>query len=109
MKLAPLRLLPRFESEAFDCVITSPPYCNRYDYTRTVRSRRAMLGIREEELRNLRQELMSCTVENREKPDLQSLFSPDLYEKAVSAFDSQTQLQTILRYLDEKKIRKRAQ
>lgn len=101
-----LRLLPRFDSESFDCLITSPPYCNRYDYTRTYALELAMLGIGEEELRNLRQELMSCTVENRDKPDLQSLFSRDLYQRATRAFDSQTELQTILRYLDEKKVQK---
>ena len=46
-----LRLLPRFDSESFDCLITSPPYCNRYDYTRTYALELAMLGIGEEELR----------------------------------------------------------
>lgn len=98
-----LRLLPEFEDEEFDCLITSPPYCNRYDYTRTYALELAMLGVGEDGLRNLRQELMSCTVENRDKPNLESLFSPDLYGRAMRAFDSQAELQTILRYLDEKK------
>jgi hypothetical protein len=98
-----LKILPQFESATFDCLITSPPYCNRYDYTRTYALELAMLGIGEEELRELRQELMSCTVENRDKPYLKSLFSPDLYERALWAFDSQAELHTILRYLDERK------
>ena len=101
-----LRLLPQFDNDTFDCIITSPPYCNRYDYTRTYALELAMLGTGEEDLRNLRQELMSCTVENRDKPYLQSLFSPDLYRRAVGAFNSQTTLQIILRYLDEKKERR---
>ena len=28
-----LDVMPRMEAESFDCLITSPPYCNRYDYT----------------------------------------------------------------------------
>ncbi|MBX2927253.1 MAG: hypothetical protein KF852_05405 [Saprospiraceae bacterium] len=30
-----LEELPKLESDAFDFIVTSPPYCNRYDYTRT--------------------------------------------------------------------------
>lgn len=51
----------------FDGVITSPPYCNRYDYTRTYALELAYLGIGEQGIRNLRQSLLSCTVENRSK------------------------------------------
>ncbi|MEN4042827.1 MAG: DNA methyltransferase, partial [Anaerolineaceae bacterium] len=29
-----LEVLPRMPQESFDAIITSPPYCNRYDYTR---------------------------------------------------------------------------
>ena len=101
-----LQLLPRFDEASFDCLITSPPYCNRYDYTRTYALELAMLGVGEAELRELRQALMSCTVENRDKPNLELLFAPELYQSAIHAFDSQSELQTILRYLDEKKEKK---
>jgi len=45
--------------------MTSPPYCNRYDYTRTYALELALLGIDEQGLLRLRQEMLSCTVENR--------------------------------------------
>ena len=47
--------------------MTSPPYCNRYDYTRTYALELAMLGLTQAEVSGLRQEMLSCTVENREK------------------------------------------
>lgn len=59
--------LPKIEANAFSAVITSPPYCNRYDYTRTYALELAMLGITEGELKSLRQTMLSCTVENKEK------------------------------------------
>ncbi len=62
-----LEVLPRLPGQQFDAVITSPPYCNRYDYTRTYALELAFLGVGEEGVRNLRQELLSCTVENRSK------------------------------------------
>jgi len=57
-----LQILPQFPNESFDCLITSPPYCNRYDYTRTYALELALLGVGEEELRDLRQTMLSCTV-----------------------------------------------
>ncbi|MDR2601323.1 MAG: hypothetical protein LBC53_02565 [Spirochaetaceae bacterium] len=62
-----LRELPRLDNNSIDLVITSPPYCNRYDYTRTYALELAMLGVDETKLLKLRQEMLSCTVENREK------------------------------------------
>ena len=62
-----LELLPKYESEEFDFVITSPPYCNRYDYTRTYALELAFLGYDDEAVRKLRQSMLSCTVENKEK------------------------------------------
>ena len=49
--------------------IISPPYCNRYDYTRTYALELAYLGITDEKIKKLRQELLSCTVENKPKID----------------------------------------
>jgi len=62
-----LDVLPRLATEEFDCVITSPPYCNRYDYTRTYALELALLGVDENGLAKLRQDMLSCTVENRAK------------------------------------------
>jgi DNA modification methylase len=50
-----LDLLPRLAAESFDCIITSPPYCNRYDYTRTYALELALLGVDEKALSALRQ------------------------------------------------------
>ena len=47
-------------------MITSPPYANRYDYTRTYALELAYLGV-QERIFDLRQDLLSCTVENRSK------------------------------------------
>ena len=51
----------------FAGVITSPPYCNRYDYTRTYALELAYLGAGEDGIRALRRSQLSCTVENRSK------------------------------------------
>ncbi len=61
--------LPKLEGELLNGVITSPPYCNRYDYTRTYALELAYLGITDEKIKKLRQELLSCTVENKPKVD----------------------------------------
>ena len=59
--------LARLSDSAFDLVVTSPPYCNRYDYTRTYALELAFLGYDEDAVKNLRQTLLSATVENRSK------------------------------------------
>ena len=63
-----LDILPAMaRANAYDVVFTSPPYCNRYDYTRTYALELALLGVGEAEIVRLRQAMVSCTVENREK------------------------------------------
>lgn len=62
-----LDLLPKIENALYDLIITSPPYCNRYDYTRTYALELVFLGADEEKIKNLRQAMLSCTVENKEK------------------------------------------
>ena len=59
--------LPNLDSDSINAVISSPPYCNRYDYTRTYAMELAFLGVDEDGIRTLRQELLSCTVENKTK------------------------------------------
>jgi site-specific DNA-methyltransferase (cytosine-N4-specific) len=63
-----LYTLPLLESDRFHGVITSPPYANRYDYTRTYALELAFLNIADDIFR-LRQEMLSCTVENRSKQE----------------------------------------
>lgn len=92
-----LDIMPAMPEEKYDAIITSPPYCNRYDYTRTYALELALLGVGEKELVNLRQYMLSCTVENREK-DLVAM-NP-AWHAAVSAATRTDVLQAILMYLD---------
>ncbi len=95
-----LDVLPRLAADSFDALVTSPPYCNRYDYTRTYALELALLGTDEAGLLRLRQEMLSCTVENRAK-DLLKL-NPE-WAAAVAAADEHKLLQAVLKYLDELK------
>lgn len=63
-----LYTLPKIEANRFAGVITSPPYANRYDYTRTYALELAYLGVGKE-IFNLRQDQLSCTVESKSKVD----------------------------------------
>lgn len=58
--------LPKLPSKSIDAVVTSPPYANRYDYTRTYALELAFLSV-QNAIFDLRQALLSCTVENRSK------------------------------------------
>lgn len=95
-----LEILPQLADESYDCIITSPPYCNRYDYTRTYALELALLGVDEAHLVKLRQEMLSCTVENRAK-DLVAI-NPT-WKTAVHIADKQRLLQKILAYLDNQR------
>lgn len=64
-----LNELPKISDCFLKGVITSPPYCNRYDYTRTYALELVYLGINEQGLKDLRQALLSCTVESHSKID----------------------------------------
>ena len=59
--------LPKLNSDTLNGVITSPPYCNRYDYTRTYALELVYLGEDEDSLKTMRQNLLSCTVESKSK------------------------------------------
>ena len=95
-----LDLMPFLSGTNYNAIITSPPYCNRYDYTRTYALELALLGTSEQELINFRQEMLSCTVENRPK-DLLAINQD--WKLALDIADSQTLLQSILKYLDSQK------
>ena len=95
-----LEVLPTLETASYGAVMTSPPYCNRYDYTRTYALELAMLDLTQTEVLNLRQEMLSCTVENREKNLLKicSQWTP-----FIEAANQQKLLQTISTYLEQEK------
>jgi len=93
-----LDLMPTLPNRSYNAIVTSPPYCNRYDYTRTYALELAVLGINEQELVNLRQQMLSCTVENRPKDLLQI---NHYWKSAIAAADEQELLQAILHYLED--------
>ncbi|MBI5649500.1 MAG: site-specific DNA-methyltransferase [Chloroflexi bacterium] len=95
-----LEILPTLPDNSYDTIFTSPPYCNRYDYTRTYALELALLGVDEPGLIKLRQEMLSCTVENRAK-DLLKINSR--WTTAIAIADKQNLLQAILKYLDAQK------
>jgi len=93
-----LKILPTLAASSFEAIVTSPPYCNRYDYTRTYALELALLGVDEEGLVALRQEMLSCTVENRAK-DLLAMNGK--WKDAIAAADNHRLLQAILSYLND--------
>ncbi len=95
-----LEVLSTLPANYYDAIITSPPYCNRYDYTRTYALELALLGIGEAPLRQLRQDMLSCTVENRRK-DLLGI-NPN-WVLPIRASDKNELLQEILMYLERQK------
>ena len=98
-----LEVLPKLESRIYSGIITSPPYCNRYDYTRTYALEHALLGVNEIGLVNLRQAMLSCTVENKAKTLID--LNPT-WKTAIGICDSLPLLQGILNYLDYKREKK---
>jgi tRNA G10 N-methylase Trm11 len=95
-----LDILPSMEPNSISGIITSPPYCNRYDYTRTYALELAMLGAGEQGVRTLRQTMLSCTVENKDKQDLRRKFGAAVFHAASEAFESQQMLGLVLHYLE---------
>ena len=103
-----LEVLPGLAPESVDFVLTSPPYCNRYDYTRTYALELAFLGHTDTDVKALRQRLLSCTVENKEKvAELRGLYErlgrADAFREVSSAFERQEALQEVLAWLDNQR------
>jgi hypothetical protein len=96
-----LSALPKLRKSGFDCVFTSPPYCNRYDYTRTYALELAFLGCDEQRIKSLRQQMLFCTVENKEKQDLDLHIGKAEFEAAHSVFERQGALQEVLAIIDQ--------
>src|SRR5262249_36973846 len=93
-----LEVLRTFQESTYSAIVTSPPYCNRYDYTRTYALELAMLDVDEQALTALRQRMLSCTVENRPKDLL--VLNPS-WEAAITATRGQAALQAVLAYLEK--------
>lgn len=64
-----LELLKDIPDGEFDMVVTSPPYANRYDYTRTYALELAWMGFDQAGFSALRQRMLSATVENKAKTE----------------------------------------
>jgi hypothetical protein len=96
--------LPKTAAEQFDLVLTSPPYANRYDYTRTYALELAFCGADEEAIRRLRQALLSATVENKSKRAglrafYESIGATSRHCAIQAAFDDQRALHEVLELL----------
>jgi len=98
-----LNILPSLKARTYTGIMTSPPYCNRYDYTRTYALEHALLGVTENELVALRQAMLSCTVENKAK-ELSSFHNK--WQVALDVCNNLRLLQKILDYLNYKKDKK---
>ena len=99
-----LELLKTLPEAQFDMVITSPPYANRYDYTRTYALELAWLGFDQKGFSQLRQRMLSATVENRTKIDaFRRLYQdcPGILHRAISNYESQAALHEVLEILRE--------
>jgi DNA modification methylase len=101
-----LEELPKLESNFFDFIITSPPYCNRYDYTRTYALELIYLGYDTDQVRNLRQTMLSCTVENKEKIDyLEELYTSinqkSAFDKVFKTYHNSMAMMEVNAILDE--------
>jgi len=101
-----LELLPTLGDASFDFVLTSPPYCNRYDYTRTYALELVYLGLDAQAVKQLRQKMLCCTVENRDKlAKLRAACfkagSPDTVDLALRLCKDNAALRETLGALDE--------
>ena len=93
-----LERLQKLSDKSFDVVVTSPPYANRYDYTRTYALELAYLGYDVEQIKHLRQILLSATVENKSKRDQlkREYVEVARVQRAFEMADSQAALQEVL-------------
>jgi len=101
-----LDIIPTIHSDSINAVVTSPPYCNRYDYTRTYALELAFLGVSEDYLKTLRQSMLSCTVENKEKYGMSAVFPGESFVRGSNVYDNQELVQEIVRYLDDSRVLK---
>ena len=99
-----LNKLHEIGSSTIDMVITSPPYCNRYDYTRTYALELAFDGVDNKKIKTLRQTLLSATVENKSKIyELEKFYASinktDTFKEVLASFYDQLALKEVIRNL----------
>jgi len=97
--------LAELKGSSFDGIITSPPYCNRYDYTRTYALELIFLGCDNEKVKELRQQMLSCTVENKSKIEeirkfYESINRIESFEKITKVFQDSKAMTEIIEILD---------
>ncbi len=100
-----LELLRTLPSESFDMVITSPPYANRYDYTRTYALELAWLGYGQADFTDLRQQMLSATVENKPKQEwLRKTYGcgSDLLARAQRMYQDQGAIHEVVHILRQR-------
>ena len=98
-----LELLRDIPEGSHDLVVSSPPYANRYDYTRTYALELAWLGFDQIGFRDLRQKMLSATVENKSKLEwLEGIYGDNLTE-ARSMYVKQPVLNEVLGILNDRK------
>ena len=103
-----LDVLPTIDDGSVDLVLTSPPYCNRYDYTRTYALELVYLGLGEDDVKALRQTMLSCTVENVTKSaQLAAVYAAagraDFFARVTRVFDQQRALAEVIEFLRERR------
>lgn len=86
--------LPKIPRDSIDAVVTSPPYANRYDYTRTYALELAFLRVKSS-IFGLRQAMLSCTVENKSK-----LTELEQYYKSLGAERRYQEITKVIRNSD---------
>lgn len=99
--------LPKLDDGVLKGVITSPPYCNRYDYTRTYALELVYLGLNDDDIKNMRQDLLSCTVESKSKiEDLRAFYESmgqkDRFEYIYRTVASNSAFQEIISALHQR-------
>lgn len=100
-----LEILKDIPDEEFDMVITSPPYANRYDYTRTYALELAWMGYDQQDFSTLRQRMLSSTVENKTKrKSLSENYEEDMgvFNKAERLYNEQAAVHEVLNILKGK-------
>lgn len=100
-----LELLRTIPDGAFDMVVTSPPYANRYDYTRTYALELAWMGFAQADFAALRQRLLSATVENKAKTEaLDAVYGDnrETLDRAVRHYEAQGAVHEVLDILRDR-------
>ncbi len=96
--------MQELNNASFDMAITSPPYANRYDYTRTYALELAWLGFDQARFADLRQQMLSATVENKTKLLwLRQVYKrePGLLNNAIGMYQNQAAIHEVLAILNK--------